>query len=160
MTRSAYEEKIALAGWILLILAVGILPLRNFVGHSHWEYIKWVPTVDDLRSAKYLLDIGSDLIGNTLLFFPLGYLLSRRLPTSGHRRVIHAMAVGGLLSLGIEWYQVYCHFRFPSIFDLLTNTTGTALGASFEMGILPGVRRQAAAIPSLPDRSPAPSNNE
>jgi NADH:ubiquinone oxidoreductase subunit 5 (subunit L)/multisubunit Na+/H+ antiporter MnhA subunit len=38
--------------WIVLILMVGVLPLSNFVGHSHWEYIKWVPTAEDLRSPK------------------------------------------------------------------------------------------------------------
>ena len=47
--------------WVVFTLMVGILPLSNFVGHSHWEYIKWVPipTVEDLRSPQYLLDISS-----------------------------------------------------------------------------------------------------
>ena len=55
--------------WIVLILMVGGLPLSNFVGHSHWEYIKWVPAAEDLRSPKYLIDIFSDIVGNIALFF-------------------------------------------------------------------------------------------
>jgi len=113
----------------VLILLVGILPLKNFVGHSHWEYIKWFPTADDLRSPAYLLDIASDLIANTLLFFPLGYFLGRLLNADRpSRQMLLAGAIGGVLSLSIEFYQVYCHSRFPSIFDVITNLTGTLLG--------------------------------
>ena len=105
---------------------VGVLPLSNFVGHSHWEYIKWVPTVEDLHSPKYLIDIFSDIVGNTALFFPLGYFLSRLLTSSSpSRQLLLAAGIGGTLSLGIEFYQVYCHNRFPSIFDVITNVTGT-----------------------------------
>jgi glycopeptide antibiotics resistance protein len=115
--------------WILVILMVGILPLKNFVGHSHWEYIKWLPTAEDLRSPAYLLDIAFDLVANTLLFFPLGYLLSRLLnPVVSVRQMLLAAAIGGALSLGIEFYQVYCHSRFPSLFDVITNVTGVLLG--------------------------------
>ncbi len=76
--------------WIVLILMVGVLPLSNFVGHTHWEYIKWIPTVEDLRSPKYLIDIFSDIVGNTALFFPLGYFLRRLLFSS---RPITAIAL-------------------------------------------------------------------
>jgi glycopeptide antibiotics resistance protein len=115
--------------WVVFTLMVGILPLKNFVGHSHWEFIKWVPTVADLRSPKYLLDIFSDLVGNTLLFVPLGYFL-RRLCTasSPSRQLLLAAGIGITLSLSIELYQVYCHSRFPSILDVITNVTGTVIG--------------------------------
>ncbi len=117
--------------WVLFILMVGILPLKNFVGHPHWEYITWapIPTVEDLRSPKYLLDISSDLVGNTLLFMPLGYFLRRVLTSSSPLRcVLIAAGIGITLSLSIELYQVYCHSRFPSIFDVITNVAGTVLG--------------------------------
>jgi glycopeptide antibiotics resistance protein len=118
--------------WVLFILMVGILPLKNFVGHAHWEYIKWVPTVADLRSPKYLLDIFSDLVGNTLLFVPLGYFLRRVLTSSSPLRcVLIAAGIGIALSLSIELYQVYCHNRFPSIFDVITNVAGAVLGVHF-----------------------------
>lgn len=145
--------------WMVFILLVGILPLINFVGHSHWQYIKWLPTAEDLLSPKYLIDIFSDLVGNTLLFFPLGYFLSRLLTsTSFSRQLLLAAGIGATLSLGIEFYQVYCHNRFPSFFDVITNVTGALIGVRFSL-----FRESAswtATNPSLtpipPDRSPVP----
>ena len=138
--------------WIVLILMVGILPLRNFVGHSHWEYIKWVPTAEDLRSPKYLIDIFSDIVGNTALFFPFGYFLSRPLTSSSpSRQLLLAAGIGGTLSLGIEFYQVYCHNRFPSIFDVVTNVTGTLIGVHFSI-----FRKHALPAPQNPTLTPIP----
>ena len=115
-----------------MIVITGVWPLENYVGHTHWQYIKWVPTAEDLRSSKYLLDIFTDIIGNTLLFFPFGYSVGRLLNhrTPG-RQLIVAAALGGALSLGIEYYQVYCHNRFPSVLDVVTNVSGSWIGARF-----------------------------
>jgi glycopeptide antibiotics resistance protein len=138
---------------------VGVLPLSNFVGHTHWEYIKWVPTAEDLRSPKYLIDIFSDIVGNTALFFPLGYFLSRLLTSSSPlRQLLLAAGTGGTISLGIEFYQVYNHNRFPSIFDVITNVTGTLIGVYFSLSrksALPAPQNPTLT-PSPPDRSHAP----
>ena len=141
--------------WVLFILMVGILPLKNFVGHPHWEYIKWIPTVADLRSPKYLLDIFSDLVGNTLLFVPLGYFL-RRLCTasSPSRQLLLAAGIGITLSLSIELYQVYCHSRFPSIFDVITNVTGTVIGVRVPLFS----RKNASQAPQHLNRTPHPED--
>jgi len=147
--------------WIVLTLMVGVLPLSSFVGHAHWEYIKWVPipTVEDLRSPKYLLDISSDIAGNTLLFVPLGYFLRRLLTSSSPLRcVLIAAGIGITLSLSIELYQVYCHNRFPSIFDVITNVAGTLMGVHFPFSrknALP-VSENPTLTPTPPDRSHAP----
>jgi glycopeptide antibiotics resistance protein len=145
--------------WIVLILMVGVLPLSNFVGHSHWEYIKWVPTAEDLRSPKYLIDIFSDIVGNIALFFPLGYFLSRLLTSSNpSRQLLLAAGIGGTLSLGIEFYQVYCHYRFPSIFDAITNVTGTLIGVRFSLSrksAMPAPQNPTLT-PIRPDRTPVP----
>lgn len=145
--------------WMVFILLVGILPLINFVGHSHWQYIKWFPTTEDLLSPKYLIDIFSDLVGNTVLFFPLGYFLSRLLTsTSCSRQLLLAAGIGGTLSLGIEFYQVYCHNRFPSFFDVITNVIGALIGVRFslfrERASLTAPNPTLTPIP--PDRSPVP----
>lgn len=116
--------------WTTVIVMVGIWPLDNFVGHSHWQYIKWIPTAEDLKSPKYLLDIFGDIIGNTVLFSPLGYFLSRLLYNrSTSVQLIFAAALGGALSVSIEYYQIYCHNRFPSIFDVITDVSGSLIGA-------------------------------
>ena len=148
--------------WVVFTLMVGILPLKNFVGHAHWEYIKWVPipTVDDLRSPKYLLDIASDIVGNTLLFVPLGYFLRRLLTSSSPLKcVLIAAGIGITLSLSIELYQVYCHNRFPSIFDIITNVTGTIIGVRvplfFRTSVLPAPHHLKRA-PNPEDRHHTP----
>jgi glycopeptide antibiotics resistance protein len=158
-TRTRTLDLSCLILWIVFILMVGVLPLSNFVGHSHWEYIKWVPTAEDLRSPKYLIDIFTDIVGNTALFFPLGYFLSRLLTSSNpSRQWLLAAGIGGTLSLGIEFYQVYCHSRFPSIFDVITNVTGTLTGVHFSLSrksALPAPRNPTLT-PNPPDRSHAP----
>jgi glycopeptide antibiotics resistance protein len=131
--------------WIVLILLAGIFPLNKLVGHAHGEYSKWVPTVEDIRSPKYLLDIFFDMIGNTALFFPLGYFLSRLLISSSPlQRWLLAAGIGGTLSLGIEFYQVYCHNRFPSVFDVITNVIGTLMGVYFSLS-------RKIALPARPN---------
>ena len=141
--------------WIVLILTVGVLPLSNFVGHSHWEYIKWFPTAEDLRSPKYLIDIFSDIVGNTALFFPLGYFLSRLLTTSSHlKQLVLAAGIGGTLSLGIEFYQVYNHSRFPSFFDVITNMAGTLIGVHFSHS-----RKSAVSAPAESDSHSHPTES-
>ena len=148
--------------WIVFTLLVEVLPLRNFVGHAHWEYIKWIPipTVEDLRSSKYLLDISADIVGNILLFLPLGYFLRRLLTSpSPIRQLLIAAGIGGTLSLCIELYQVYCHNRFPSIFDIITNMTGTLMG--LRLPLFSGTSASPAQqhlnrTPNPEDRRPAP----
>lgn len=158
-TRTRTLDVSGLILWIVFILLIGILPLKNFVGHPHWEFIRWVPTVEDLRSPKYLLDIFSDIVGNTLLFVPLGYFLRRLLISSNpSRRLLLAAGIGGMLSLSIELYQVYCHSRFPSIYDVITNVTGTLIGVHFSFskkGTLPALQ-QPNMTPNPQDRSHAP----
>ena len=96
-TRTRTPDVSCLILWIVLILVVRVLPLSNFVGHSHWENIKWVPTAEDLRSPTYLIDIFSGIVGNTVLFFPLGYFLSRLLTSSSRSRLLLLPIVSRIL---------------------------------------------------------------
>ncbi len=153
-TRTRTRDLSCLILWIMLILMAGVLPLRNFVGHAHWEYIKWVPTAEDIRSPKYIFDIFIDVVGNTALFFPLGYFLSRLLTSSStSRQWLLAAGIGGTLSLSIEIYQVYCHSRFPSIFDIITNVTGTLMGVHFSL-----FRKTALSAHQNPNITPNPQD--
>lgn len=141
--------------WALLIALAGTFPFTNFVGHSHWEYIQWFPAADNFHSRRFLLDV----LANTALFLPLGYLLDRSHPTKTARHsLLLAAGVAGLLSLSIEWFQVYCHNRHPSLIDVLSNVTGSLIGA-----FLSTCRHNMTTsppspelTPSLPDRTLAP----
>ena len=148
-------ERTLLPLWALFIVLVGTFPLTNFVGHSHWEYIQWLPTADNFRSRRFLFDI----VANMVLFLPLGYLLDRSLSTTTARRSLFlAVGVAGLLSLSMEWFQVYCHNRHPSPTDVVSNVTGTLIGVFLSIYL----KKMAASppnrtiTPSPPDRSHAP----
>jgi glycopeptide antibiotics resistance protein len=119
-------ERALLPFWTLLIALVGTFPVTNFVGHPHWEYVLWLPTADNFRSRRFLFDIAA----NVALFLPLGYLLDRSLSaTTTRRSLILAAGIAGLLSLSMEWFQVYCHNRHPSLMDVASNVTGSLIGA-------------------------------
>jgi len=139
-------ERALLPFWALFIALVGTFPFTNFVGHSHWEYIQWLPTADNIRSWRFLFDI----VANMALFLPLGYLLNRSYSTTTARHSLF-LATGGafLLSLSIEWFQVYCHNRHPSPADVISNVTGSLIGAFLSI-----YRPKMTASP--PDRSHAP----
>jgi len=107
---------------------VGILPLHNFVGHAHWQYIRWVPTPDQLNSPAILLDLGIDAVANILLFLPFGLLYSLRGLDGRAPSPVHLVLMAFALSFSIEYYQVYCHNRSTSLLDLLDNVLGAYLG--------------------------------
>jgi glycopeptide antibiotics resistance protein len=124
--RTRNIERTLLPACALFIALVGTLPFSNFVGHSHWEYIQWLPTTDNFRSQRFLFD----MVANMALFLPLGYLLNRSSSiATAHRSLFLAASFSGLLSLSIEWFQVYCHNRHPSPVDLFSNVTGGLIGA-------------------------------
>jgi len=114
--------------WSILILLVGILPLHNFVGHAHWQYIRWVPTPDQLSSPAILLDLGIDAVANILLFVPFGLLYMLRGLDGRAPSPVHLVLMAFALSFSIEYYQVYCHNRSTSLLDLLDNVLGAYLG--------------------------------
>ena len=126
MNHQGKIERALLPLWVLFIALVGTLPFTNFVGHSHWEYVQWLPTAENFRSRRFLFDI----VANMALFLPLGYFLDQSLfATTARRSLFIAAGAAGLLSLSMEWFQVYCHNRHPSLTDVVSNVTGSLIGA-------------------------------
>jgi hypothetical protein len=102
---------------LLASLAAGFLadfPWGDWVGHSHWAKVAWIPY---LQGPVRL----SDILQNLLLFSPVGFFSSRVF----HRRPERWAAI---LTFPVafvgEWTQVYSHARFPSATDLLNNLCG------------------------------------
>ncbi|MET0515167.1 MAG: VanZ family protein [Nitrospiraceae bacterium] len=127
MTRFYPKRTHLWIAWTIFILMVGVLPLSNFVGHSHWQYIKWVPTQEQLESPPIVLDLFADVVANILLFVPFGFLYTIRLQgRKGSYAAVFVLAL--ILSGGIELYQVYCHNRSTSLLDLIDNVAGALLG--------------------------------
>ena len=116
------------SGSILVILGPTMLPLSNFVGHSHWDQVRWIPFYGD---AFKPLDIG----GNVALFAPFGFCLRRALGNPSRKRACAfiLLAAAGLAT-GVEFFQVYCHNRVPSTTDICSNMLGALVGALLSMG--------------------------
>ncbi len=117
--------------WVsLAVLLVGpLLPLSNFVGHPHWDLIRWIPFQDFSLSRNVLTDV----IGNILWFMAFGYLLRYQLneDSTSLRTIAVIIAITGGISLSIEFFQVFCHSRFPAMTDVICDVLGAALGGYF-----------------------------
>ncbi len=87
-----------------------------------------VPPWKDFRlNLSYFSDITINLLG----FVPLGvftFALIRKSITSARQSFIIVTLFGLFLSLIIELIQVYLPNRSSQLMDVITNTTGTALG--------------------------------
>ena len=114
--------------WFLLaVLSIApLLPLSNFVGHPHWDHIRWIPFQDFALSRNILKDI----VGNTLWFMMFGYLLHYQLNEDSRtlRTIVAIIAIAGGISLSTELFQVFCHNRTASITDVICNVLGAGLG--------------------------------
>jgi len=123
MTRSgglrSRSAAIAFVVWSAVILAATV-PWTDFVGHTHWRKVQWVP----FRSPPVKT---IDVIANVLLYIPFGYAWLRASPFRA--RLWHAAALAFVLSVAVEWSQLYSHSRFPSVQDVLCDVCGAWGGA-------------------------------
>src|SRR5438874_12873027 len=116
-----WGQRLAFAVW-MAVIASATVPWTDFVGHSHWQKVQWIP----FRSPPVR---PLDIIGNIALYVPLGYLFVRSATRRG--RVWHAVALAAVVSFAVEWSQVYSHMRFPSAQDVVCNVCGAWVGASW-----------------------------
>ncbi|MBW2643681.1 MAG: VanZ family protein [Deltaproteobacteria bacterium] len=70
-----------------------------------------------------------DFITNIILFLPIGFLFRLSHRKNKDRFCIQALSFGILLSLGIEFLQLFIAGRFAQIIDVITNGMGAWLGA-------------------------------
>jgi glycopeptide antibiotics resistance protein len=108
--------------WTLVVIAITVLPFENFVGHAHWDMVRWIPFYDHPIAPI-------DIIANMGMFVPFGYLLKRALSfrTGRHAWLVTLLSAASI-SLGVEVYQVFCHNRVPSTTDISTNILGAIIG--------------------------------
>lgn len=117
--------------WLLLVVLalIPLFPLTNFVGHPRWGEIRWIPFQDFSLTKNFLIDI----IGNIGWFIVFGYFLHYLLAedSSSMRPIAKVVLITVCISLSIEFFQIFCRHRTPSMTDVLCNTVGAGLGAYF-----------------------------
>lgn len=106
--------------YIGLILASGLYH-TDFVAHSHWEFVKWIPPAEELRTFGFWLDLAV----NILLYIPFALLYLQGRATVTRRLVVQVMLLGLLLSCSVELYQLYSHNRRAALSDVVCNLAGT-----------------------------------
>ena len=131
-----FQARLAFGAWSTLI-AAATLPWTSFVGHTHWQKVQWIPFISPPVRPF-------DILGNILLYVPFGYGFVRS--SSRQVRAGRAVVIAGTLSLAIEWSQLYSHARFPSLQDVVCNTVGAWLGASWAVR-----RSRATTAGGLPE---------
>ncbi|MGQ0809730.1 MAG: VanZ family protein [Nitrospiraceae bacterium] len=138
--------------WILwsgLIIAAGVYN-TDFVAHSHWEFVQWVPTFAEFRTPLFWLDV----LDNVVLFIPFSFLYFRYKIRASKSPSIRIIVFALILSCGIELYQVYSHNRRPSPVDIINDVGGAVVGLWLGRTWLV---RQRAGAPAYPLIIPTPS---
>jgi VanZ family protein len=115
---------VLLVGW-LVIWAVCGLPWTTFTAHPNWARVRWMPLPRYYASFVELLSYNrvDDLL-NLGFYVPFGILGVAR-----GWRLTRAIGSGVILSLITESAQLFATDREASSVDLVTNVTGTIVGA-------------------------------
>ncbi len=119
------------SAWPLALVYAALIIFASLFPFSGWRAQGIEPTVFLLAPLPPPYWTGFDVGINVLGYAPLGFLLALALLRTGRERwaVPLALLAGALLSLGMEFLQIYLPQRVPSNLDWLLNTLGTLCGA-------------------------------
>ena len=119
----------------LLLLYVGftlyntLIPFRFHYNSKalseFWQSFDWKQIIYQFHNGSK-----TDIVGNLLLFMPLGFLLYNwRQQNRLHMPVLYSVIAGFLFSTMIECLQLFFGGRISSPTDIINNTIGTCAGA-------------------------------
>ncbi|PTT20551.1 VanZ family protein, partial [Acidovorax sp. HMWF029] len=121
------------SAWPLALIYTALVVFASLFPFDGWRAQGIDPLVFLLARLPPPYWTGFDVVTNAAGYAPLGFLLVLGMLRSGWRRVLVAVAVatvaGALLSLAMEFLQIYLPRRVPSNLDLLLNIGGTMAGA-------------------------------
>ena len=139
-----------LISYVLFIIYSTVVPF-NFV--LSWKMfsqrflkIDWIPFY-----GKYRLISRADVIANIIFFIPLGILLGLQKILSNYRNFtlrewLVILGLGFSISSAVEFLQLFTIDRHTSLTDILTNSSGTLLGAGIILVIYLKFHLQIKAI--------------
>lgn len=108
------------------------------LGRAVLAYLAVVVVVVTLSPFRFVLPpvntittrwLAFDAVMNVFMFVPLGFIHGLSRPRASDGAWVGAVLLGAALSALVEAAQFFTPGRFPSISDLVTNTTGAGLGA-------------------------------
>ena len=121
------------SAWPLALTYTALIVFASLFPFDGWREQGIDPLVFLLARIPPPYWTGFDVVTNLVGYAPLGFLLVLGLLRSGWRHVLWAVAlatlVGTLLSLCMEFLQIYLPRRVPSNLDLVLNALGTLAGA-------------------------------
>ena len=127
-----------------MLFSAAILPMQTVPPRQSVQLVPFQWIADTFREGQIAFD---QMTLNVLLFVPLGAMLM----FWGRRTIGQAALIGYGVSLVIEGSQLMWANRIFDVDDLITNTTGTALGW---LGALAAVKVCARVkTAALPQRS-------
>jgi VanZ family protein len=89
-----------------------------------------------------------DVITNLVAYVPFGFFAAQVPRRARSASLTVAVAAGALLSFSMETLQMFLPTRDASVADLLSNTSGAAIGGALAMAFArsPGAKRRVAAV--------------
>ena len=119
------------SAWPLALTYTALIVFASLFPFEGWRAQGIDPLVFLLAPLPPPYWTGFDVATNVVGYAPLGFLLVLGVLRSGWGRgaVVWATLVGGLLSLSMEFLQIYLPRRVPSNLDLVLNVVGTLAGA-------------------------------
>ena len=119
------------SAWPLALVYAALIFFASLFPFNGWRAQGIEPAVFHLAPLPPPYWTGFDVGTNVVGYAPLGFLLALALLRTGRGRwaVPLALLAGALLSLVLEFLQIYLPQRVPSNLDWLLNTGGTLAGA-------------------------------
>ena len=114
--------------YLLLLIYGTLFPLSELQALSK----DWNEIINDILTAKISR---ADLITNSLIYIPLGFLSFQLLSKSPWLNVIIASFIAISLSFTLEFIQLYLPSRTSAISDLILNSTGGFIGSMIALSI-------------------------
>nr|WP_243864245.1 VanZ family protein [Alkalibacillus almallahensis] len=113
---------------VLWIIGITIFPIEIGISHRYGPSNNFVPfsSIQDLLSHTYYMVPLKNIVGNILLFVPLGFMLS--LKFSKLNSVTRVGVAGLLISSLIELVQLLLPIRAFDVDDIILNTLGSIFG--------------------------------
>jgi VanZ family protein len=145
--------RIALVAWLGVVFAITLSPHNNNTQRDGDRAVAAARKQVDLPGTVPVRIEAreTDLIGNVLLFVPLGFVAVLAFPD---RKKTIAVA-GPLLSGAIETFQMgYLPHRQASLADVATNSTGLFIGMAAALVVLVAVAGRRNAMPRRENGGP------